>query len=228
MDHPPRSGEPMTAYLSFPTALAFVFLIGWFDHLTGPYLSLSLIYLVPIALVTWGVGRPHGLTIAAISAVVGLTSDLVTGLESHGVVPYWNASTRLGVFFVVVAVLDALRRSHEAERVLARTDSLTHTANARHFVEEAERQIAGARRYGQSLSLAYVDLDNFKAINDTFGHSTGDILLRQVGHMLAHSRGRLIWLPGLGATSSYSCFHTPILKAPPWPWLVTDSPCCDS
>ena len=189
MNQPSRPAVSLTANQSFATALALVFLIGWFDHLTGPYLSFALIYLAPIALVTWRVGRPQGLTIACISAVVSLTSDLITGLESHGVVPYWNAVTRLGVFCLVVAVLDGLRRSHESERLLARTDPLTQTANARHFVEEAERQIAGARRYGQPLSLAYVDLDNFKAINDTFGHSTGDALLRQVGHTLSqHAR----------------------------------------
>ncbi len=161
--------------------------IGWLDHVTGPYLSFALIYLGPIAVVAWRVGRPEGFAVAVISALAGLTADLKSSLVSLGIVPFWNACTRLGVFLLVVAVLDSLHRSHEAERTLARTDPLTGTANARHFAEEAWRQMAGARRYGHDLTLAYVDLDNFKAINDTFGHSTGDALLRRVGMTLAHT-----------------------------------------
>lgn len=165
----------------FMGGLMMAVAIGWLDRATGPYLSLALIYLGPIAFVTWRVGRTEGLVMAGISALVGLVADLTSGLAAFGFVPFWNAGARLCVFVVVVAVLDGFHRSHEAERTLARTDPLTETANARQFAEEAHRQMAGARRYGHPLTLAYVDLDNFKGINDTFGHSTGDALLRRVG-----------------------------------------------
>jgi diguanylate cyclase (GGDEF)-like protein len=169
----------------FVTAIAFVFAIGWFDHLTGPYVSFALVYLPPIAFATWLAGRPFGITIACISTIIGLTTELSSELSSKGFIPYWNAAARFGVFALVVAVLASLRESHESQRHLARTDPLTGAANARFFAEEAERQIAGARRYGHPLTLAYVDLDSFKAINDTFGHSTGDVLLRVVADTLA-------------------------------------------
>jgi len=163
--------------------------IGWLDRATGPYLSFALIYLAPIAFVAWRVGRIEALIVTGVCTVAGLVADLTSGLAAFGFVPFWNAGARLGVYLLVVVVLDRLHRSHEAERALARTDPLTGTANARHFAEEAQRQIEGARRYGDALTLAYVDLDNFKAINDTFGHSTGDALLRRVGVTLTqHAR----------------------------------------
>ncbi|MBZ0331030.1 sensor domain-containing diguanylate cyclase [Halomonas sp. ANAO-440] len=68
----------------------------------------------------------------------------------------------------------------EVERkleVLARRDPLTGVANRRHFFELSGVEVARARRYGAPLSLAMLDLDHFKQINDRFGHSAGDRVL---------------------------------------------------
>jgi diguanylate cyclase (GGDEF)-like protein len=66
---------------------------------------------------------------------------------------------------------------HELER-LAQTDSLTGLANRRHFMLLAEKELSRTLRYGGALTVLMVDIDFFKKTNDTYGHSTGDIVLQ--------------------------------------------------
>jgi diguanylate cyclase (GGDEF)-like protein len=80
---------------------------------------------------------------------------------------------------VAALVLDNVRTRTEL-RELATTDDLTKLANRRRFDAELERQLAEARRTHSPLSLLMFDLDNFKRINDTYGHQAGDQLLRLV------------------------------------------------
>ncbi|MGA6994394.1 MAG: diguanylate cyclase [Candidatus Deferrimicrobiaceae bacterium] len=68
----------------------------------------------------------------------------------------------------------------ERERVLSSVDPLTGAVNARAFRDRAREEIDRSRRYGRPFTLAYADLDNFKTVNDRFGHSAGDNLLRLV------------------------------------------------
>jgi diguanylate cyclase (GGDEF)-like protein len=71
-------------------------------------------------------------------------------------------------------------RLYDDVRHQAVTDNLTGTANRRAFFEEAEREFKKTKRYGRPLALIMIDLDNFKKINDTFGHLAGDRVLKAV------------------------------------------------
>jgi len=66
----------------------------------------------------------------------------------------------------------------------ARVDELTSLFNRRHFDESIKHEIHRHSRYGNMLSLAFLDLDNFKAYNDSMGHPTGDKLLMQIGKII--------------------------------------------
>ena len=77
-----------------------------------------------------------------------------------------------------------MKRALEAAKRSARTEPLTGISNSRAFSEVVGREIDRAQRYSHSLSFAYIDLDDFKAVNDRFGHSVGDILLQAVAHSI--------------------------------------------
>ena len=86
---------------------------------------------------------------------------------------------------------EALRAAHtqlnlvlQREKELARTDMLTGLANRRAFYEALQVERARATRYGRPMTLVYLDLDNFKRVNDTLGHAVGDELLACVADLL--------------------------------------------
>ncbi|TML80444.1 MAG: EAL domain-containing protein [Actinobacteria bacterium] len=67
---------------------------------------------------------------------------------------------------------------------LADHDALTGLFNRRRFVRELSRQMSYARRYGEGGAVLFLDLDNFKDVNDTLGHQAGDELIASVAHLL--------------------------------------------
>jgi len=82
-----------------------------------------------------------------------------------------------------------LRNAAAAERIerLAYFDPLTGLPNRQRCLETAERQFAEAARVGETVAVVYLDLNSFKRINDTFGHSAGDAVLRTVAGKLTQS-----------------------------------------
>jgi diguanylate cyclase (GGDEF)-like protein len=80
-------------------------------------------------------------------------------------------------------------RSLEQERIHARTDFLTGAINNRYFNDLLEREIERSIRYNHPFTIAFIDMDNFKTINDTFGHLYGDKMLRTIAeNMKIHLR----------------------------------------
>ena len=162
---------PLVAHL---VAAGLVAAVGLLDVMTGPDISFSIFYLAPVALVAWRLRARAGAAWAVMAAIVWLLVDLRTGDYPSLAVEYWNASVRLGFFLVVAASVGTIRRMWDAERMLAGTDFLTGVLNGRAFHEIVELERSRALRYNRPFTLAYMDVDGFKHVNDDLGHSRGD------------------------------------------------------
>lgn len=174
------------AVLALSVVLALV--IAVVDSLTGPDLSFHIFYLAPVIMAGWAAGAVPAGVIAATCALGWLLADIHTGRTYElAVTPYWNVTVRFASFGVVGYLLSALRTSWNHERELARTDNLTGVNNARSFVEQVEAELRRARRHGRPLTIAYIDLDDFKSVNDSLGHSAGDAVLRTVAQAMVRS-----------------------------------------
>lgn len=158
------------------------------DLNTGPQLSFTLFYLMPIGIAAWYLGWRAGLAMALFGTFAWFVGDIVNGIAwTSQPVRYWNTAVRAGVFLVVAYAIAMLRYVIEEERDLARTDPLTGVSNWRHFSELAIRELSRARRYKKPIALAYVDVDNFKAVNDTLGHEAGNAVLRDIASAMTKS-----------------------------------------
>ncbi|SEO60245.1 MULTISPECIES: diguanylate cyclase [unclassified Paenibacillus] len=95
-----------------------------------------------------------------------------------------------GIFIYFIA--EFINKSNEMLFLLERkatTDHLTNLSNRRQFEKSLELELERAREYKQKLSLLVIDIDRFKKVNDTFGHTSGDAVLKQLGQLLIeHSR----------------------------------------
>jgi diguanylate cyclase (GGDEF)-like protein len=165
----------------------FVILLGIIDYLTGYELSFSLFYLAPISLISWFKGRRSGLLTSAVSAIAWFLADYLSGSRySNPSIYIWNTLIRLGFFVVVTWLLSALRKAYNTNQELARVDYVTGAVSIRYFYELAKIEIGRSERHKRPFTFAYIDVDNFKTINDRLGHSTGDRVLRAVTENLQH------------------------------------------
>ena len=121
------------------------------------------------------------------------TTDIVEGLRlgAHDYLrkPFEPAEViaRVSAAVRVKELQDDLRARNAELDHIARSDPLTGLANRRHLDEQLAAHAASADRHHHELSVAVVDIDNFKAVNDSFGHAAGDAVLREVARRLATS-----------------------------------------
>ena len=159
--------------------LALIVLIALLDAATGPKLALNVFYLLPVMLVTWVTASTvYGLIAGLATFLVGPFEAYLDGYHVYSLpVAAWNAGMRTAVFCVVILLLAEVRKLVARLREQSLTDELTGVANRRAFLFVAAREIERSRRYSHRLSLAYLDIDGFKAVNDRLGHAAGDRML---------------------------------------------------
>jgi diguanylate cyclase (GGDEF)-like protein len=145
-------------------------------------------YLVPIGFVAFVGGTRSGMVIALAAA---LTETVATYAALADVTNIWTVPItillELVVFVAAAYSQGAIRRFVERERHLSRQDAVSGVVNSLGFREAAGWEVARARRFPQVVSLIYLDVDDFKAVNDRQGHARGDEVLRIVGRAMKES-----------------------------------------
>ena len=180
-------------------AYSLIGVTGLIDFITGDEIGFSVFYLLPIVMVTWYEGRASGIIISLVSATVWLFADIGWGkVYSHPLIPVWNSVIRFAFFIIITLLLSELGKAIERERQLARTDNLTGVINSRAFYELLSVEVERLQRYNHPFTLAYIDLDNFKLVNDTLGHSTGDKVLCTVTSQIQSRLRKIDILARLG------------------------------
>ncbi len=140
-----------------------------------------------------GIGRTHGDELDAASVALGAMRQ---GGPTHGVItvlrpgrPYTEDDLALLRFLAVRAslALDNVQEHIDVQRQ-AITDDLTGLTTHGHFQELLGAEMEEVRRYTYPVGLVMIDLDNFKSVNDGYGHQQGDRVLRQVSSILRETK----------------------------------------
>lgn len=131
--------------------------------------------------------------------------DLIAGLEA-GADDYLTKPFNRGELFArlktatrILELEKSLREANEEIRILSITDALTGCYNRAHMDERLPKELKRAIRYGRPMSLILIDVDHFKAVNDTYGHLAGDqVLKRLVGTINESIRSDVDWVARYG------------------------------
>ncbi|GAB3315868.1 hypothetical protein GCM10027451_31910 [Geodermatophilus aquaeductus] len=155
-------------------------------------------------LVALGVLAGHVLPPAAARLHVAGGVAVVT-VGALAAAPGGFVSSWLAAVVTAAVLTEAQIRQSGALRYAAGTDALTGVANRRAWEAEAARLVALASRTGEPLTVAVLDLDGFKAVNDTAGHSAGDALLRSLAAQWSAELRRSDLLGRLGGDEFVLC-----------------------
>ena len=181
------------------TALVGVGVVAVPAYLLGSEISLSLLYLCPVGIATWYAGSKSGTVVAVISTLSVVAGEFGDGdLLNRPWIAAWNAVLHLGFMLVVAYLLDRLRVHFAIEQRLANSDPLTGVLNARAFTEQLQARLDLAAREENPITVAYLDLDDFKRVNDRGGHVEGDRVLRLVASTLTQAIRRTDLLARVG------------------------------
>ena len=157
-------------------------------YLVNTNVDLRPLLVMPVLLASWYGGRKTGATIAIFTAIALLATNYSLNFYiKNNISVAYDLLVGLFVYLFISVIVTNFKKVHGVEKDAADTDTLTGANNSRKFYSELGDEIIRSRRYQHIFSLAYMDIDNFKNINDTFGHPIGDELLIQVAKCLLQS-----------------------------------------
>jgi len=163
-------------------------LSGIVDYISGYEVNVSFLYLLPISIFGWNINLRATIFMSILCSAANVLANKMSGLTySSTPVLLWNIIS-MAIFFIIFAYAITITKDiYHEEKSLARKDALTGIANRNAFIEMGSLELERCKRYEHPITIAYIDCDNFKAINDTLGHQTGDMLLQAVAVTLKNN-----------------------------------------
>lgn len=172
-------------FVAWIVALALFAVLGLLRHSTSVEYSFASAAIVPVFLVAWTGGLRHGLAASLLAASMWVVTELLSGYEYSGFwVPVLNGLIRLASYWFVCYLTCRVRTLLNREVELSTHDELTSLLNRRAFLEAGEAEASRAQRYSRPLAVVFLDLDDFKKLNDSHGHCIGDAALQAVAASL--------------------------------------------
>jgi diguanylate cyclase (GGDEF)-like protein len=158
-------------------SLGLIAVIGVIDYATGNY-SLIIFYMVPIFVAAWFVSSTAGLAVSVCSFISSIVTN--PGRDVQVSTFYWDVFLELVYLVLFSLMFSSLRAQFNLECEMSRVDPLTNAMNRRALCEVADYEISRSSHAFHPMSMAFIDLDNFKAVNDRMGHAEGDKVLKEV------------------------------------------------
>jgi diguanylate cyclase (GGDEF)-like protein len=179
--------ERRSRFFRVSTSVLMFVLTVLLRRLIEPDIHLSVVFLVPISFATWFVAPALGWFFVVAATAVLTFFDV---RQQHGTSPstlYLNGLLNLGMFAFFTFIFTEVRTLYDREQSLSLHDSLTGLLNRRALVGTLALENRRMRRHRRPLTLAYIDLDDFKRVNDHFGHDVGDQLLRTLAEAMRNA-----------------------------------------
>jgi diguanylate cyclase (GGDEF)-like protein len=163
----------------------FLFLMDeYIDYRSGPEVNVSFFHLLPVFLIVWNAGLLPGLVYVVFCTVFIMFVSIQPAVLHPTGVQLFNALANLIFLASFSVVLNLLKRHLERVTARAEIDGLTNLLNAAAFSRYGHREIQAASKARRPFTVLYIDVDDFKKVNDTLGHSAGDEVLQGVASYL--------------------------------------------
>ena len=141
--------------------------------------------ILPVIVMAWFSGKRDGIIISFFAAAMWYLGDVFSERQfSRTWIPWVNSITRLSIYILVTFCVAKVRLLHKRERRNATCDELTGLQNRRGFFEAGALEVERSKRNAHPMAIIFMDLDDFKLLNDNKGHDAGDAALRAVASVL--------------------------------------------
>jgi diguanylate cyclase (GGDEF)-like protein len=166
---------------------SFILLIVLFilDSSTSWELSFTLYYLLLVLMVGIKISFRWGILFCILTIISGASSDIINDYPYTDCFYFYvRHINRFIIYLVIVYMASKCKNACEYERYKSYYDYLTNIYNRRGFYHALDVERKRAQRNNTQLAVVYIDCDNFKEVNDQFGHRRGDELLVEIALML--------------------------------------------